>query len=186
MSWADGFGTAFPVNSFASHSYGVLTKEICRPGDVKDFLKKVKMEDQRIELRKKTLIQKKLAEQRRALPQQKKEETPPVKLEVPTKTEEPSTSKPSTPAPPDTLTPSQPTNVTGSPLHPSLPAKPGSVPSKVPPSQDVEMSEASTTPAPTPAPEVVPAEPKPVQIPPDPLISKYEEVSIFYSFIVVM
>ncbi|KAG6899825.1 hypothetical protein C0993_006526 [Termitomyces sp. T159_Od127] len=146
-----------------------------QPGDVKDFLRKVKMEDQRIELRKKTLMQKKLAEQRRAPPQPKKEETSPAKLEVPIKAEEPSTPKPSTPTPSDTLALPQPTNVIGSPLHPSLPAKPGPALSKVPPLQDVEMSEASTTPAPTPAPEVVPAEPKPVQIPPDPLISKYEE-----------
>ncbi|KAG6901723.1 hypothetical protein C0995_008691 [Termitomyces sp. Mi166 len=146
-----------------------------QPGDVRDFLKKVKMEDQRIELRKKTLAQKRLAEQKRALPPPKKEETSPMK-------EEPLTPKPSTPAPSDTLAPPQPMNVTGSPLHPSLPAKPGSTPRKLSPSQDVEMSEASAAPVPTPtpapAPEAVPAEPKPVEIPPDPLISKYEEASI--------
>ncbi|KAH0591368.1 hypothetical protein H2248_001446 [Termitomyces sp. 'cryptogamus'] len=148
-----------------------------QPGDVKDFLKKVKMEDQRIELRKKALIQKKLAEQKRAPPPPKKEETPPVKSEAPMKTEELPPSKPSTPAPSDTLAPPQSMNVTGSPLHPSLPAKPGSAPLKLPPSQDVEMSEASAIHVPTQAPaaEVLLAEPKPVEIPPDPLISKYEE-----------
>ncbi|KAG6878953.1 hypothetical protein C0992_006308 [Termitomyces sp. T32_za158] len=151
-----------------------------QPGDVKDFLRKVKMEDQRIELRKKTLMQKKLAEQKRAAPQPRKEETSLGKSEVPIKAEEPLTPKPSTPAPSDTLAPPQPPNLIGSPLHPSLPAKPGPVPSKVLPLQDVEMSEPSTTPAPTPAPEVVPVETKPVQIPPDPLISQYEEASIFY------
>ncbi|KAG6840767.1 hypothetical protein C0991_004552 [Blastosporella zonata] len=167
-----------------------------QPGEVKDFVKKVKLEDHRIEMRKKALI-KEQERRAKATPPPRKVETPPVKVEpTPTpKAEEPLTPKPSTPAPSDTLATPQPTNPGGSPLHPSLPAKPGSSsPMKLSSSQEGESSEPPAivaptptpadptpvlAPTPTPAPEAPPVEPKPVPVlPPDNLIAKYEEVSI--------
>ncbi|KAG6829776.1 hypothetical protein H0H92_003566 [Tricholoma furcatifolium] len=187
-----------------------------QPGDVKDFVKKIKMEDQRIELRKKQL-----ARLRPPPPPLKKEETPapmpPVKVEVtpaPMKVDEPSPSKPSTPAPApppsDTLAAPQPqlANAGASPLHPSLPPKPGSAPLKpptpvptptptptattapAPAGGEGSEQQAAPTPAPAPAPAPsptpAPEEPKPkpkpkaVVLPPDPMIAKYEEASIIH------
>ncbi|KAG6849396.1 hypothetical protein H0H93_008842, partial [Arthromyces matolae] len=160
-----------------------------QPGDVKDFLKKIKMEDQRIDLRKKFLMKKLEAQQRLSAP---KKEATPVPLEAPVKTEEPS--KPSTPVPPSSLSVPSATN---SPLHPSLPPKPGSSPIPTSTSQDVEMAEPpsktapalnpsapsfvpSPSPAPTPAPEATPVEPKPLELPPDGQISKHEEASLTF------
>ncbi|KAF8131614.1 THO complex subunit 1 transcription elongation factor-domain-containing protein [Boletus edulis] len=91
-------------------------------GDVKDFVKKIKQEDARMEMRKKTLA--KTAEriaQARAKAAAQATEGPTPSQEI---AAEPAKVEPITAAPPP---------VAGSPIHPSLPPKPGtSVPTRLP------------------------------------------------------
>ncbi len=140
-----------------------------RPGDVKDFVKKIKQEDNRIEMRKKTLARQ--AERVAAA----RAKTAATVTGTPT-TQETAVeqTKPATPA-----------TATGSPLHPSLPAKPGSAsPSKASESSQAQPTPAPTTPTPTPTPAPAervptPAPPPtpPVASPPDEQILKLEEVT---------
>ncbi|OCH90556.1 hypothetical protein OBBRIDRAFT_887644 [Obba rivulosa] len=136
-----------------------------QPGDVSDFVKKIKQEDARIEMRKKQLAKtaERLAQARaRAAAQQQAAESP-----------APPASAASTPAraapTPAAATP---------PLHPSLPAKPGTLPLPPAPLESAAASPVRVptpdpppaTPTPTPAPE-----PVVVVLPPDEQIAKYEE-----------
>ncbi|KAG1742719.1 THO complex subunit 1 transcription elongation factor-domain-containing protein [Suillus paluster] len=136
-----------------------------QPGDVKDFVKKVKQEDARIELRRKQLTKnaERLAQAR-------------AKAAAAAASQE-STAPQETPAP--ALPPAEPTKVepppaaASSPLHPSLPPKPGSSPMK----SFAEI--VAPTPTPTPvvsAPEASPAAvPSPAPSLTDDQIARYEE-----------
>ncbi|KAF8079193.1 THO complex subunit 1 transcription elongation factor-domain-containing protein [Lyophyllum atratum] len=169
-----------------------------QPGDVKDFVKKIRLEDYRIEMKRKALAA-----------SFKPKPAPPVSKAVtpsPAPEKEPSTSPVTVQEPPSTPTPSdilplaapRPINLAGSPLHPSLPPKPGTSPVKpsltpTPSSQDVPKIASLvpptavpvvtvSTPTPTsapaalpvPGPTPAPSEPEPA-LPSDPQILKYEE-----------
>ena len=135
-------------------------------------MKKIKLEDGKIALRKKRL------DKISALAKAKATAAPPPPTIVVTP-DVSSVSKVESPAPrpdptPSTLTASRPSS---SPLHPSLPPKPGS-PAK--PSQEPPKIAPTTTVAPATAPAPVPAATlalAPVTTPVDDEIAKYEEVS---------
>ncbi|KAH7927255.1 UDP-glucose 4-epimerase [Leucogyrophana mollusca] len=118
-------------------------------GDVKDFVKKVKQEDARIDMRKKTLARnaERIAQARvkAAAPPKELAALEPLSQEIPTPVSD--TLK----ADQSLITPRPIPSATSSPLHPSLPAKPGSSPSK-------SISDAGTS---SPAQPVVPV-PAPV------------------------
>lgn len=146
---------------------------------MKDFVKKIKQEDARIELRKKNLA--KTAE-RLALAQAK---AAAAKVAVTTETKE---TVPSASTSAETLSAPRPlvgSNQTSSPLHPSLPPKPGS-PVKPSLSQDtarnatpapaVAVIAAAPVPTPSPAPTPAPTL-APTAALPDEQILKFEEVS---------
>ncbi|KAF7436248.1 hypothetical protein PC9H_003077 [Pleurotus ostreatus] len=131
-----------------------------QPGDVKDFVKKIKQEDTRIEMRKKFLAR--TAERRSAMQKAASPAPPPV-ITV-TEKEDKADGPPGAPS-------------TGSTLHPSLPAKPGSTPAATPTTTSTAPAPAAPTPLPAPAP-VQPSVPAPVQPAPvivDEQIAKYEE-----------
>ncbi|RDB19505.1 THO complex subunit 1 [Hypsizygus marmoreus] len=146
-----------------------------QPGDVKDFVKKIKQDDARIEMRKKTLAKaaervaqaKAAAAAKAVLPPA----APEKETNVPTiKTQEVPTPSPSEPP---SSTPPAPRAVT-SILHPSLPAKPGTSPIKPSPSSQesatsaaAPIASASATPlSPIPPPAATPAPAStPVQLP---------------------
>ncbi|GLB43609.1 putative polysaccharide biosynthesis protein [Lyophyllum shimeji] len=173
-----------------------------QPGDVKDFIRKIKMEDQRSEMRRKTLAAMK-----------PKVAAPVVKVATPTPApeKEPSTPPVKAQALPTAIPPAAaasasgaalPVSAAASPLHPSLPAKPGSSPVKppltpTPSSQEVPKATVPaappavpvvrvSTPAPAPAagpatapvsapaPSPAPKEPEPA-LPLDPQLQKFEE-----------
>jgi hypothetical protein len=156
----------------------LLTFDIARPGDVKDFVKKIKQEDARIELRKRNLA--KTAE-RLALAQAK---VAAAKAAVTAETKE---TVPSASTSAETLStprPSVGSNPMSSPLHPSLPPKPGS-PVKPSLSQDTARNAtpapavpviAAPVPTPSPAPTPTPTLAPTIALP-DEQISKFEEVS---------
>lgn len=136
---------------------------ISRPGDVKDFVKKIKLEDGKIALRKKRL--EKMAANAKA-----KAAAPPPPTIVVT----PDVSSVKVESRPDpTLR-----LLSSSPLHPSLPPKPGS-PSKLPslPQEPPKIVPTVPTPAPAPPPAVPAATPAPVTTSVDDEIAKYEDVS---------
>lgn len=158
-----------------------------RPGEVKDFAKKIKMEDARINLRRQQL--EKVAQQKaRALSQaQQKVEPQPKDVKMSDATPE-STATTTTPAPPVIVQP-VPTMPTQNALHPSLPLKPGSSPAPV---QVASPSPAPTPAAPTqvqvqpPTRSTPPPPPAPIQhivLPPDSIISKHEESKHRWSWI---
>jgi THO complex subunit 1 len=152
-----------------------------RPGDVKDFVKRIKQEDQRIEMRRK-LLAKRAATQREAA----------MASSAPDKTANASSSKVPEPSvtadvPSSTLPIPRPTTINGtSQIHPSLPPRPGSSPLK-PPSSSSQPLPTPTGPAaatavtPVPVPKLAPSEPPP---PPPPTtdkeILKFEEVTIIF------
>ncbi|KAF8559888.1 UDP-glucose 4-epimerase [Imleria badia] len=108
-------------------------------GDVKDFVKKIKQEDARIEMRKKTLAKnaERIAQARAKAAAAATDALTFSQEAESTKVEPPSAAPPSAQA------------VAGSPIHPSLPPKPGtSVPARVP------GTEAPAVATPTPAPPV--------------------------------
>ncbi|KAH0837897.1 THO complex subunit 1 transcription elongation factor-domain-containing protein [Lanmaoa asiatica] len=122
-------------------------------GDVKDFVKKIRQEDARIEMRKKTLAKsaERIAQARAkaaAAQAPPATEAPAPSQEISTTTAEPAKVEPSSVAP----QPVQP--VAESPLHPSLPPKPGtSVPARVlgtegPSNTSAVAAPVSTPPAP--------------------------------------
>lgn len=147
---------------FTFNLFSLIQISLFRSGDVKDFVKKIKQEDARIELRKKTLT--KTAE-RLAQAQAKAAAAKAATLVPPTndnKEPSPAASKDS-PMDVSSTAPHSPRPVNGpasgsasSPLHPSLPPKPGS-PIK-PPSSSQESGKIlpPTSPAPGPAPAPAP------------------------------
>jgi THO complex subunit 1 len=135
---------------------------------VKDFVKKIKIEDNRIEMRKKTL-----ARQAERIATARAKAVAAVTGTSMTQETTIEQAKPSAPA-----------TATGSPLHPSLPAKPGSAsPSKTSESAQAQPTPTATTPTPVPTPiervptPVPPATP-PITTPPDEQILKLEEVTV--------
>ncbi|KAI9067221.1 UDP-glucose 4-epimerase [Trametes sanguinea] len=161
-----------------------------QPGDVKDFVKKVKQEDMRIEMRKKQLMQRaERMAQARAKAAALKDGTPAPGLPAAANT------VPSNPPaqPAVTATPNTPEarqNASSppapAPLHPSLPAKPGTTPvpgesaaaspARVATPNPPPAAPATPTLPPTAAPTPAPApEPAPIVLPPDDMIQKYEE-----------
>ncbi|KAH9046953.1 THO complex subunit 1 transcription elongation factor-domain-containing protein [Lactarius deliciosus] len=174
--WSHSLGSA-PLTEIWEMGYRDLgdLENPFQPGDVKDFVKKIKLEDNRIEMRKKTLVRQ---AERVAAARAKAAAT---SASTPNTQENASEStKPST-------SPSTPTPAAESPLHPSLPAKPGP-PSPTKASENAQVpltpSPAPTPPAPAPAaaddtrrtPERVatPAS-APIPLPPDEQITKLEE-----------
>jgi hypothetical protein len=163
---------------FLLASFGVLIRCLVgRPGEVKDFAKKIKMEDARINLRKQQL-EKIIQQKARAQAQQKTEtEAKDVKMSD-VASESPATT--ATSIPPVIVQP-VPTMPSQNALHPSLPLKPGSSPG---PAQAVSPP---STPVPVPAPVAQPqAQPparstpppvltQPLNLPPDSIIAKHEE-----------
>ena len=172
----------------------------CSAGDVKDFVKKIKQEDARIEMRKKQLtkqVERIAAARARAQAAAAAKDgagtpaaaaTPPIPTSATTPALSTCGSQDSLPPPKSN---SQPALSGPTPLHPSLPAKPGTtpvpeaVPSPVrvatpnpPPAvpSPTPVPAAAASPAPAPAP-ATPAEPAPIEFPPDDQIKKYEEVS---------
>jgi hypothetical protein len=157
-----------------------------RPGDVKDFVKKIKLEDARIDQRKKALAR---ASERIAQARAKANaaSTPsPVKEPAAPKESALSAPEAAKPDAPSTLSPSTPLSGARSPLHPSLPAKPGAtaVQSKSGSSQEAPpKATPALTPASTPtltsAPATVVAaasSPGPAAPPVDEQIARLEEV----------
>lgn len=162
---------------FSKHGIKNLIKNE-RPGDVQDWVKRIKQEDARIDLRKKQLTK---AAERIAQARAKAAAASAATVASPapppsTLLQEATTSVPSpVPRPASTAPPP------AAPLHPSLPAKPGSV---LPPAPAVEPASKpiiapTPTPAVPPAPPVVPPE---LVLPPDAQITQHEEVRLF-SFI---
>ena len=157
-----------------------------RPGEVKDFAKKIKMEDARINLRKQQL-EKIVQQKARALAQQKAE-TEMKDVKMSDTTPESTTTTGSAPVPLVIVQPI-PTAPVQNTLHPSLPLKPSSSPA---PAQA-----PSPSPAPAPAPPAVtqiqiqpPARstppPAPVPLstfPSDSVIAKHEESKHRWSWI---
>lgn len=173
--WKWQLGTE-PLTEIWDMGYRDLTdlQNPFQPGDVKDFVKKIKQEDARIELRKRNLT--KTAE-RLALAQAR---AAAAKAAVTTETKE---TVPSASTSAETLSAPRPlvgSNQTSSSLHPSLPPKPGS-PVKPSLSQDT-VRNATPAPAvpviaiaaPVPAPSPAPT-PAPTAALPDEQISKFEE-----------
>jgi hypothetical protein len=147
-----------------------LTFLFSRPGEVKDFVKKVKQEDARIEMRKKALARaaERAAAARAKLAVPKATIPDIVDKDVTMASPKPTSTEETIAAPRDVLDvrPSTPgttrLTVTSPPLHPSLPPKPGSPAKPQSLSQDVRPS----TPAPTPTPAVPPPPPPAVVISP--------------------
>ncbi|KAK0199086.1 THO complex subunit 1 transcription elongation factor-domain-containing protein [Armillaria mellea] len=131
-----------------------------KPGEVKDFVKRLKLEDMQIERHKERLA--KRAERAAALVASQ-----PTPAMIPPKATEtaPASGTESTPRPAPVATP------TNTSLHPSLPAKPVATPAPKP-AQDPQPALVSV-PEPSPAPPpIVYARPSP---PTDPKIIKHEE-----------
>lgn len=194
MGYRDLRDLEHPFQYVLSLHVMAATLTVYRPGDVKDFVRKIKQEDARIDLRKKQLTQKaERMAQARARAAALKDGTPAPGLQAV------ATTAPSNPQtqPPAAAAPSpeaQRQNASGGPalLHPSLPAKPGSTPAPGesaapsparvstpnPPSAATAPAPVSApAPAPTPAPAAAPTpEPAPIVLPPDDMIRKYEEV----------
>jgi hypothetical protein len=132
---------------------------------VKDFVKKVKQEDSKIEIRQRTLAR----QAERIATARAKAATGTSTPNAQEMTAEQAKTPTSAPA-------------TGGPLHPSLPAKPGSTSSAKAPESQTQPTPTPTPPPPTPVPVVservpTPAPPPaPVATPPDEQILKLEEV----------
>ncbi|EEB98296.1 hypothetical protein MPER_02223, partial [Moniliophthora perniciosa FA553] len=134
------------------------------PGDIKDFMKKIDLENRRIEMRTRTLRQ-----------QMERREAQAAALKAKAAAEAEAETKPSA----DTLTPTpsssqNQTQSSASPLHPSLPAKPSSEPASadIKPPKETPPKESSVLPAPAPAPAPAPV---PTPLPPDDQIMRSEE-----------
>lgn len=167
---------------------------IHRAGDVKDFVKKIKLEDARIDQRRKTLLKtaerialaKAKAAQAKAAASSPAPTSSPAK-EPPAENTNPAAASIETPSS-STLSPTSAlVSEAKSPLlHPSLPAKPG-VSSPAPETATVKPAASPATPA-TPASVPLPAiaspapvvAPPPVTLPPDEQINRLEEVRLIY------
>ncbi|KAG7452092.1 UDP-glucose 4-epimerase [Guyanagaster necrorhizus] len=130
-----------------------------KPGEVKDFVKRLKMEDTQIEQRKKQIARQ--AERVAALATSQ-----PILAPVPLKMSETAlvSGIESTPRPAPVATPTNPS------LHPSLPAKPVATPAPKP-AQDPQTAPPVPEPSPTPLPAIHARSSPPT----DPKIIKYEE-----------
>lgn len=162
-----------------------------RPGEVKDFAKKIKMEDGRINLRKQQL--ERILQQRaraQAQAQQKAEnEIKDVKMSDTTSesttAQTAATAASSTPAPPVIVQP-VPTTPAQNALHPSLPLKPPSSPAPVQVSHSPIPVPAAATQLQTQPPARSTPPPAPTQaltLPPDSIITKHEESKHRWSWI---
>ncbi|KAI0640295.1 UDP-glucose 4-epimerase [Trametes polyzona] len=201
--WPHRYGSA-PLTEIWEMGYRDLRdlEHPFQPGDVKDFVRKVKQEEARIEMRKKQLTQKaERMAQARAKAAALKDGAPAPGLPAAANTA-PSNAPPAQAAPAPAASPDgqarQNASGTPAPLHPSLPAKPGSTPAPGesagsparvstpnPPPAAAQTNPAPTpapAPASTPAPAAAPTpapvptpEPAPIVLPPDDLIRKYEE-----------
>ncbi|KAH9854374.1 THO complex subunit 1 transcription elongation factor-domain-containing protein [Lenzites betulinus] len=192
--WPHRYGSA-PLTEIWEMGYRDLRdlEHPFQPGDVKDFVRKIKQEDARIDLRKKQLTQKaERMAQARARAAALKDGTPAPGLQA-VMTTAPS-NPPAQPAAAAAPSPeAQRQNASGGPtlLHPSLPAKPGSTPApgesaapsparvstpNPPPTAAAPTPVSAPLPTPTPAPAAAPTpEPAPIVLPPDDMIRKYEE-----------
>ncbi|KAI1791959.1 UDP-glucose 4-epimerase [Ganoderma leucocontextum] len=187
--WPHRYGSA-PLTEIWEMGYRDLW-DLQRPfhaGDVKDFVKKIKQEDARIEMRKKQLM--KQAERvaaARAKAAAAKDGGAAAASPIPNSVSTPvlSTTGSQESLPPSKAS-SQPTPTGSVPLHPSLPAKPGTtpVPDSAAPSPvrvaTPNPPPAAPSPTPVPAPAAAlpapgPAEHPPIELPPDEQIRKYEE-----------
>jgi len=137
-----------------------------RPGEVQDFVKKIKIEDAKIENRKKQLA--KAAERIAAARAKAAVAASPAPAAIPQE----SVSSPVPTGPRAIATSSAPPATP--PLHPSLPAKPGTAPSRPPPAPVPEATPPPVA-APVPIPVVTPVSVVEVAPPPDDLIIQYEE-----------
>ncbi|KAM5538332.1 hypothetical protein V8D89_007934 [Ganoderma adspersum] len=192
-AWPHRYGSA-PLTEIWEMGYRDLwdLEHPFHAGDVKDFVKKIKQEDARIEMRKKQLTKQveriaaaRAKAQAAAAPKDSAgtpaASTPPIPPSVTTPALSASGSQDSLPP---SKSSSQPTLNGPAPLHPSLPAKPGTTPvpeNAVPsPVRVATPNPPPAAPSPTPTPAVsspvpAPAEPAPIQLPPDDQIRKYEE-----------
>ena len=164
-----------------------------RPGEVKDFAKKIKMEDARINLRKQQLekiaLQKARAQAQAQAQQKAESETKDVRMsDVTSESTTTQAATSSTPAPPVIVQP-VPTTPAQNTLHPSLPLKPDSspapvqVPSPSPIPVPAAVTQLQTQP---PARSTPPPPPVPAQqptLPPDSIIAKHEESKHRWSWI---
>ena len=172
-----------PVSGIFDTPLATLILGFCRTGDVKDFVKKIKLEDGKIALKKQKL------EKISALAKARASEAAKATIAPPTLTapdNAPSKLEAATPriesAPGSLAAPRPVTGVGNSPIHPSLPPKPGS-PSKFTSSSQESLKNATASPrvadvvAPTPAIQPV-TQPIALLAPAtvDPEIAKYEEV----------
>ncbi|OJT13963.1 THO complex subunit 1 [Trametes pubescens] len=199
--WPYRYGSA-PLTEIWEMGYRDL-RDLEHPfqaGDVKDFVKKVKQEDARIDMRRKQLTQKaeRIAQARaKAATPQDGAPAPGPPAAASTVPSAPAaqpapTAAPSVSSPDPAATHARNTLSAPAPLHPSLPAKPGTTPASgesaapsparvatpnPPPAATAVPTPApivALAPAPTPAPAPI-LEPAAIVLPPDDLIRKYEE-----------
>ncbi|OSX67145.1 hypothetical protein POSPLADRAFT_1164424 [Postia placenta MAD-698-R-SB12] len=171
--WPHRLGSA-PLTEIWAMGYRDLSdlEHPFQPGDVKDFVKKVKQEDARIDMRKKQLTKaaERIAQARAKAAAAREAAASPAK--------EPALAQETT-APAPAQTSPRPTSASA-PLHPSLPAKPGTAPPTSASMDSVAQPTPALTPAPapvaTPSPAPAPAAPEPAPtLPADEIIAGYEE-----------
>jgi THO complex subunit 1 len=152
-----------------------------RPGDVKDFVKKIKLEDARIDQRKKALarVSERIIQARAKA--NAASTSSPIKEPRETALAAPEALKSEAPS---TLSPSVPLSEARSPLHPSLPAKPGAaaIPSKSGSPQETPAPAPNLTSAP-PAVVAAASSPVPPAPPADEQIARLEEVGPILLFL---
>lgn len=156
----------------------LIYDRVGRPGEVKDFAKKIKMEDARINLRRQQL--EKIAQHKaRALTQAKqKAETDAKDVKMSDLTSE-SSAPTATSAPPVIAQP-VPTMPSQNALHPSLPLKPAPSPAPSPAPAAVTQLQVQPQVRSTPPPPVLT---QPSNLPPDSIIAKHEESKHRWSWI---
>ncbi|KAG2022699.1 UDP-glucose epimerase [Coprinopsis cinerea AmutBmut pab1-1] len=171
--WKWAYGTE-PLTEIWEMGYRSLydLENPFQPGDVKDFVKQLKRYDAQIEMRKRQLAMaaERVAKAQARAAAAKAAAAPPAPAPAPTPSE-----KPEGKQEPELAAPKPVPAAGNSPLHPSLPPKPGS-PVKPSPSQEAPKAATPAPAAPTPTPSA-PA-PSPFVPPPpttDPQIKKFEE-----------
>lgn len=160
----------------------------CRTGDVKDFVKKIKLEDGKIALKKQRLEKISALAKARASDAAKATTAPPTLTALDNAPSKPEGATLRIESALGSLAAPRPvTSVGNSPIHPSLPPKPGS-PSKFTSSSQEPLKNATVSPrvadavAPTPAIQPVTqpiSAPAPAIV--DPEIAKYEEVGSMFA-----
>lgn len=157
---------------------------LCSPGDVKDFVREIERENNRIALRRQHLakVAQRAAEARVRAAAQAKPASPANNGTAPASDHANPTPAPIHLVTPTPMRPPLATSTsTSPPLHPSLPAKPGTVPLPIPPTipvvaktpTPVVVAAAAATPAPPAAPPIIVHPP----VSTDPIIASAEEVS---------